>query len=148
MSVLKDNLANETSANELQPTSRELVSTPQVSSQANQAFTKADRLLRPREFRQVYERGQQRLHSSLFMIFALRTDLPRVRLGITTSRKIGKAVKRNRCRRLLREVFRRHKIELPTGWDLVVNVKHPLTQTSFAVAESEFLRLTKKLWKS
>ncbi|MBX7223223.1 MAG: ribonuclease P protein component [Blastocatellia bacterium] len=117
-------------------------------SSSSQTFPKTDRLLLPTEFRRVYDKSQVRLHSSLFTIFGLRSKTPQTRMGITTSRKIGKAVRRNRCRRLLREVFRRHKIEIPVGWDLVINAKQPLTQATFTLVESEFLRLVKKLCRS
>lgn len=114
------------------------------SPRPDQQLLKQDRLLRPTEFRRVYDQGL-RLHSSLFTIFALHSQFPRVRLGITTSRKIGKAVKRNRCRRLVREVFRHQKTSLLPGWDLVVNAKQPLTRSTYGQVEAEFLRLTKKL---
>lgn len=111
----------------------------------SQRFTKADRLLKPNEFQRVYRRGKQ-LHSSLFTVFALRNPLGRTRLGITASRKTSKlAVVRNRCRRLVREAFRRHRAQFPAGWDLVVNVKHPLTKAAYALVESELARLLKKL---
>jgi ribonuclease P protein component len=45
------------------------------------------------------------------------------RLGITTTKKIGNAVIRNRTRRLVREAFRRNRGLFPEGVDLVVVAK-------------------------
>ena len=45
------------------------------------------------------------------------------RLGFSTSRKVGIAVKRNRIRRLLREAFRLQQNDLPVGYDVLIVIK-------------------------
>ncbi len=111
-------------------------------------FTRQDRLLQSREFQRVYRYGKQ-LHSSLFTMFVAPNRLGRTRLGVTTSRKLSKSsVVRNRCRRLLREVFRRHRPTLPVGWDVVINAKFQLTTAGYALIEQEFIRLMGKLAKA
>jgi ribonuclease P protein component len=45
------------------------------------------------------------------------------RLGLTVPRRVGKAVRRNRLKRLLREAFRLNQHELPQGMDYVVLVR-------------------------
>ena len=57
------------------------------------------------------------------MIYAAPNDREWSRLGLTVSRKAGNAVRRNRWKRRLREVFRRNKPALPIGYDFVVIVR-------------------------
>ncbi|MDE3181753.1 MAG: ribonuclease P protein component, partial [Acidobacteriota bacterium] len=63
------------------------------------------RLLHRPEFRRVYEEGR-RGSARVCTIFYRSNGLGRTRLGITTPKSLGSAVKRNRIRRRLREVFR------------------------------------------
>jgi ribonuclease P protein component len=49
-------------------------------------------------------------------------DLHRPRLGVITTKRLGKAVRRNRVKRLLREFFRNHKVILPPQ-DIVIIAK-------------------------
>lgn len=67
-----------------------------------------------------------------FALFARANGLPHSRLGITTSRRLGKAHRRNRARRLVREAYRTHREQLPRGFDLVFVVRAPLFRRSAA----------------
>jgi ribonuclease P protein component len=104
----------------------------------DQRFTKVERLLKRPEYRKVYSNGK-RYSFSLFTIFALATNREKSRLGVTVTKRIGKAVVRNRSKRLLKEVFRRNKGRLPCSLDLVVNVKDKLIQATYQEAEGQFL---------
>ena len=71
------------------------------------------------DFRRAYGRGKSRA-DALLVSYALRTRRPVVRYGITTSKKIGGAVQRNRCRRIIRAAYMELLPELPqSGWDFV-----------------------------
>jgi ribonuclease P protein component len=69
-------------------------------------------------------------------MFVLENQLPVGRLGIAATRRFGGAVERNRAKRLIREVFRRHKIT--PGFDLVVIPKRELLDASLTALEREY----------
>lgn len=62
------------------------------------------------------------------MIYAAANGLEWSRVGLTVSRKAGNAVRRNKWKRRLREIFRRNKGALPVGYDLVVIVRSSTRQ--------------------
>jgi ribonuclease P protein component len=78
--------------------------------------------------------------SSSFTLFGLPSDLDYCRLGLTVPRKVGGAVRRNRVKRLLREVFRHNRTRLEPRMDLVVNARPGIASRSLAELEREFLR--------
>jgi ribonuclease P protein component len=63
------------------------------------------------------------------------------RLGITTPTRLGKAVRRNRIRRRLREVFRLNYAALPKGLDIVLNPRPPVAAIPYEALEREMLKL-------
>ncbi len=83
---------------------------------------KVERLLERAQFRRTQRRGRRHGGEAL-VVYAKPNGLEWSRIGITTSRKVGNAVRRNRWRRLLREAFRQNKAALPRGHDFVVIVQ-------------------------
>jgi ribonuclease P protein component len=62
------------------------------------------------------------------------------RLGLAVTKRLGKAVQRNRVKRLLREFFRRHKSKLPSR-DLVIMAKPGTNALSYLEVTKELGRL-------
>ena len=56
------------------------------------------------------------------------------------TRKVGGAVVRNRTKRLLKEIFRRHRERLDPHLDLVVNAHREIVGCGFAQIEKDFLK--------
>lgn len=113
--------------------------------QADQSFPKSNRLLKRGEFRRVYDAGRK-LHSPLFTAFVLSSGADVVRIGLTVTRKVGPSYQRNRCRRLLREAFRRHRLLADgVGADVVINAKREMTRASYADVEAELVTLLTRI---
>lgn len=66
-------------------------------------------------------------------------------MGFTTPRALGKAIRRNRIRRRVREAVRRHFAELPGGWDVVLNPRAAALQASFTELEAAVAKLFREL---
>ena len=83
---------------------------------------KACLLRETREFDHVYK-GGRRLHGKGFTLIYLAGDQTENRLGISVQRKVGKAVHRNRIKRIIRETFRLHRDIFPRSSDIVLTVR-------------------------
>lgn len=71
-----------------------------------------------RDFQRIYHRGKSFV-SPVLVTYAFKTKNNNLRIGITTSKKVGKAVKRNRCRRLIRAAFSHLDTVEGASYDLI-----------------------------
>ena len=71
--------------------------------------------------------------------------MPGIRVGIIASRRVGNAVKRNRGKRLLREIFRAYEANLPQSLDLVIVLRKGYDKYAFADLEQAFLKGCEKI---
>lgn len=72
-----------------------------------------------KSFKLVYNNGRH-VANNLFVMHTIENDTGDNRLGISISKKVGKAVIRNRIRRLIKESFRLKKDKLIKGFDIVI----------------------------
>ncbi len=63
------------------------------------------------------------------------------RFGISTGRRLGGAVQRNRVRRRLREILRLSPNQTGHGWDILVVARAPAVDASFDELRSAIERL-------
>jgi len=93
------------------------------------------------DFQRVYRTGK-RYEGHLLTVFVLPNSLTQHRLGITASRKaLGRAVDRNRAKRLLREAFRlteSRRDRLKRRYDWVLNARRSLLSLEGRRPSDEF----------
>lgn len=110
------------------------------------SLSKSARILKAPDFRIVYQNGFR--HSgSLFAAFCLAVErLPGQgpRLGFTVPRAFGRAVKRNRARRRIREALRLRLPEVGSQWDIVVNPRRPALTAPAEALRREVDRLVSR----
>jgi ribonuclease P protein component len=98
------------------------------------------------EFERIYRKGSV-YRGRLFSVHVLPNAVGKTRLGLSVSKKVGTAVKRNGVRRRLKEVFRSSAAELPGGLDFVISARPAAAKASFEELNEEFLRSLRKLNK-
>jgi len=102
-----------------------------------ETFPPRHRVRRRVEFLRA-QKGGRRCHSAHFTVILFdRGDGDVPRLGLVTSRKVGNAVKRNRIRRVLRELFRHEPDRYPAGHDVVVIAKEGAAALDSAAIRDE-----------
>ncbi len=86
-------------------------------------YPKTKRLLKPDEFKSVFNQPLFKIHNSHFMAFAYDSKSEHARLGMAiTKKRIPRAVARNTIKRIIREQFRHKHSQLP-ALDLVFILK-------------------------
>jgi ribonuclease P protein component len=116
-------------------------------SASSEALPKERRLAKRREFLRVYDAGRK-LFSRYSVLFYAANDLPYSRIGITATKKSGKANVRNRLKRWTREVYRRQRGPLDIdsrSLDVVVNVKPNAVQATWGDFSLDLQRALKRV---
>jgi len=87
-------------------------------------------------FRRVYS-GKNAVANRLLVLYKRPNGLDKNRLGVSASRKVGKAVVRNRAKRLVKEQYRLAEPRLKRGYDLVVVVRPAVAELPQSSAFAE-----------
>ena len=93
-------------------------------------------------FRRLY--ATQGFANGYLVLYARKNHTDANRVGITTGKKLGHAVVRNRIRRRLREVYRLNEDKFAPGWDIVVVARSRCIHADFAELTRAYLTLAQK----
>lgn len=93
-------------------------------------------------FRRLY--ASPAFANGCLVLYARKNRLGVNRVGITVSRKLGKAHTRNRIRRRLREVYRLNEEAFAPGWDIVVVARSRALEAGFGKLTEAYLSAAQK----
>jgi ribonuclease P protein component len=119
------------------------------SPKPSQRLRASQRVKRTRDFSAAREHGRRTDCGAFLFVWHARSapDSPSLaRVGVVASRaSVGNAVHRNRAKRRLREIFRRHQHAVPPGFDLILTARPALLRLPLADVEQRFLAACRKL---
>ncbi|TDA70667.1 MAG: ribonuclease P protein component [Clostridia bacterium] len=100
------------------------------------------RLKKNSDFAQVY-RAKQKLFGRRISMYYLQNGLEHPRFGFSVSRRLGKAVQRNRLKRLMREGCRLYPPKMPVGCDVILVARPGAAGLTYRQVVQDLQRLWK-----
>jgi ribonuclease P protein component len=113
----------------------------------DQRLRSSERLRQRREYQRVFQHGDK-LVSALFVVYIYPSSESFPRLGMAVSKRVGKAVVRNRIKRLIRELFRHHKRYFKSPCDVVIVARQRAANASLVDFTRQFLTLLSRYQQS
>lgn len=102
----------------------------------------SESLKKNKDFQNVYSNGRSFANKFLVM-YILKNNLNRNRLGISVSKKVGNSIVRHRLTRLIRESYRLSEEKFQCGFDIVVIARTGAKEQNYSGIESALVHLGK-----
>lgn len=103
---------------------------------------KKNRVRTNREYRKIYDTGTSKANK-LLVLFMKENGLGYNRVGYTVTKKVGKAVTRNRVRRLMKESYRKNTLNSEIGYDLIFLSRINCKEATYKEMESAVKHIIK-----
>ena len=110
-------------------------------------LAKKYRIKSSKEYNSIYRNGKKVL-GKYIIVYILTNKLEYNRFGIATSKKIGKAVIRNKAKRQLRAIISNNMNKLRTSYDIVIVARYKIGSIDYELLKNDFDKVMGKsgLW--
>jgi len=112
----------------------------------DERLTPQERVRKQRDFINLYKAGSRYRGRYFNVVYGPNPSGPS-RLAVVVGKKVGPAVTRNRVKRRLRALFRRHKGLLPGPMDLIVVVRKEILDLGAAELEAGYFQALESIKK-
>lgn len=126
-----------------------MASSDESAASPRQSFPRQQRIAKRADFVRVYEKGRKQF-GRFVVVFVLENGRELTRLGITATKKTGKAHLRNRMKRWVRECYRTHRAETAVSdrpLDIVVNLKPAAADATYPDFCDDLVRAIRRALK-
>ena len=103
------------------------------------------RLRKNKEFNYIYKKGE-RVSTEHFTLFVVKSKFENYKIGFSVSKKLGKANKRNKLKRRLKEICRRY-VKVPPYRNYVLLARNDAQNVDFIFLKEEVVKLFEKYEK-
>ncbi len=100
------------------------------------------RIKKEKDFKLIFKRGKSYANRQFVVYLKDNDEIPHLRLGISVSKKLGNAVKRNQIKRRIRVFYQHHKTELKPR-EYVVIARNPVKDMDYHEMEKSLLHVLK-----
>jgi len=133
----------------VRPRDESLMSTPHKTDFPEQTVGSAKtvlsmsgvRLRKHADYQRAYAASRKRQSVSMSWFLAPQQEPNGPRVGLTAGKVLGKAHERNRIKRRMRELLRRHVEMLPAGFDLILHPRRQVLTAEFTKLDDEIVRI-------
>ncbi|MBD3414874.1 MAG: ribonuclease P protein component [Candidatus Aminicenantes bacterium] len=110
----------------------------------DESISSKERIKKKREFSFLYKNGN-RYTGKHFRIIYLANEYKHSRLAAVAGKRIGSAVKRNKAKRWIRDLFRRNKGLLKRSTDLIIIARESIFNASWKILEKDYTKAIKHI---
>lgn len=103
-----------------------------------EGFSPLERIRKKKDFLFLYKKGN-RYRGRYFILVYLSNNLSFSRMGVVVSKKIGNAVKRNKIKRWMRDLFRRNKDLLKFSIDIIIVAKKEIQDANWTNLRESYI---------
>lgn len=111
-----------------------------------ETFNPQERIRKKKDFLLLYKEGK-RYKGKYFNLIYFPNNLSCSRMAVIVSKKIGKAVNRNKIKRWMRELFRKNKALLKEHLDILIIPKKEIQEISWTVLRKSYFAALESIWQ-